>query len=454
MAHSALRIKEKLCNTPHLISPTSFDSIVAYLDKRESAGIKTESDGETMGGVFSMNEDTGVAFIEVVGPLTYKPTGMEMFCGGTSYTAVLEAMHEAIEENAHTVVLSTDSGGGEAYSMIQTSSELRRLADEANIKLITYVDGMAASAAYGLAVAAHEIIVNPDAEVGSIGVVVRLINDSKALEMEGYERSFVYAGANKIPYAEDGSFRREFIDDIQYKVDALYEQFTGYVAEMRGLDLTRVKSTQAATFMADDAIKLGLANKKMTRLEFFDYLADLTDERLVTGGKMLPKLFSMSTKQKENAEMAQLEALQAQMTELQEALASKSAEFETKVAEMSAGYETKLSALAADLTKALEEKAKAEAVAEGVKKAAEQAKAGKRMDSIKAVVGDAKADALFAAVGGLEDAAFEAVLASFDVANKVQAESQMFTEAGVAGEADAQKDKLAQMIEAKYGDKK
>jgi len=436
MAHGALRIKEKLCNTPHLISPTSFDSIVSYLDGRETAGIKAEKDGETMGGVFSMNEDTGVAFIEVVGPLTYKPTGMEMYCGGTSYAAVLEAMHEAIEENAHTVVLSADSGGGEAYSMIQTSSELRRLADEANIKLITYVDGMAASAAYGLAVSAHEIIVNPDAEVGSIGVVVRLINDSKALEMEGYERSFVYAGSNKIPYAEDGSFRREFIDDIQYKVDALYEQFTGYVAEMRGLDLTRVKSTQAATFMADDAIKLGLADKKMTRLEFFDYLADLTDERLVTGGKMLPKLFSMSTKQKENAEMAQLEALQAQMTELQEALASKSAEFETKVAEMSAGYETKLSALAADLTKALEEKAKAEAVAEGVKKAAEQAKADKRMDSIKAVVGDAKSDALFAAVGGLEDAAFEAVLASFDGANKAQAESEMFTEAGVAGEAD------------------
>lgn len=436
MAHSALRIKEKLCNTPHLISPTSFDSIISYLENKDFAEYKADGGYDSdEAGIYTYNEDTGVGFIEVNGALTYKSTGMEMFCGGTSYQGVLGAMNELVEEGAKVVVLSVDSGGGEAYSMIQTSSQLRQMADAAGIKLLTYVDGMSASAAYGLSVAAHEIIVNPDSEVGSIGVVVRLMNDSKALEKEGYERSFVYAGESKIPYAEDGSFRKEFIQDIQYKVDALYEQFTGYVAEMRGISVDAVKKTQANTFIASDAVRLGLADKVMTRLEFFEYLADEAEQQQ-TGGTMLPKLFSMSVKQKENADMAQLEALQAQMAEMQASLASKSAEFETKMAELSAGYESKMAAMQEELTKALAEKQSLQAAMESIEKARAEEKVMKRKASLSAVVGDLKVDALMAAVGGLEDAAFEAVVASFDAANKVQAESDAFKELGVSGEAE------------------
>ena len=56
---------------------------------------------------------------------------------------------------------------------------------------------MSASASYGLLSVCHTIIANPDAQVGSIGVVISLMNNSGALEQAGLKRQFVTAGASK-----------------------------------------------------------------------------------------------------------------------------------------------------------------------------------------------------------------------------------------------------------------
>lgn len=409
MAHSALRIKEKLCNTPHLISPVSFDTILSYIDSREFSNEKMDNGSEVDEASYSYSEN-GVGFIEINGALTYKPTGMEMLCGGTSYMSILEAMHELVEEECHTVVLSIDSGGGEAYSMIQTATELRQLADAEGIKLLAYVDGMAASAAYGLACSAHEIILNPDAEAGSIGVVVRLMNDSKHLEQEGFERSFVYAGNNKIPYAADGSFRKEFLDDIQYRVDAMYEQFTGFVAEYRNMSLESVVATQASVFMAKDAVSLGLADSIKTREQFFNYLADISEEQKYNGGTMLPKLFNMSNKQKEKAEMADYATLQAQLAEFetaQIAMAEKVAAYEASLTDLTAKVEAVTQER--DAVKAiLQQKQDDEAAAQ---KAAAEAKQQARLDALKEAVGDVEAEAAFDDIKELSDEAFSRTVA-------------------------------------------
>lgn len=409
MAHSALRIKEKLCNTPHLISPASFDTILSYIDSRELSNEKMDNGGEVDEASYSYSEN-GVGFIEINGALTYKPTGMEMLCGGTSYMSILEAMHELVEEECHTVILSIDSGGGEAYSMIQTATELRQLADAEGIKLLAYVDGMAASAAYGLACSAHEIILNPDAEAGSIGVVVRLLNDSKHLEQEGFERSFVYAGNNKIPYAADGSFRKEFLDDIQYRVDAMYEQFTGFVAEYRNMSLESVVATQASVFMAKDAVSLGLADSIKTREQFFNYLADISEEQKYNGGTMLPKLFNMSNKQKEKAEMADYATLQAQLAEFetaQIAMAEKVAAYEASLTDLTAKVEAVTQER--DAVKAiLQQKQDDEAAAQ---KAAAEAKQQARLDALKEAVGDVEAEAAFDDIKELSDEAFKRTVA-------------------------------------------
>src|SRR5690606_27753082 len=117
---------------------------------------------------------------------------------------------------------------------------------------------------------------------GSIGVVVKLRNMNEAMKRAGVEDTYIYAGDSKVPFDADGKFTPDFLDDIQGKVNALYVEFAQHVSAMRGISHESVVATQAKTFMADQAIELGLADKKMTLSEFAEYLADISQ----SGGNM------------------------------------------------------------------------------------------------------------------------------------------------------------------------
>ncbi|TOE88713.1 hypothetical protein CGJ32_24680, partial [Vibrio parahaemolyticus] len=63
------------------------------------------------------------------------------------------------------------------------------MADANGIKLTAWIDGEACSAAYALASTSHDVIADPESySIGSIGVVIKLHNDSAALEQQGISR--------------------------------------------------------------------------------------------------------------------------------------------------------------------------------------------------------------------------------------------------------------------------
>jgi len=99
-----------------------------------------------------------------------------------------------------------------------------------------------------------------------------LHNDSKMLEEMGIARSFISAGEQKIPFAADGSWKPEFIADLQNKVDTMYQSFCEHVSKYTGLTVDSIRSTQAKCFLADDALALGLVNSVMTRSAFVEYI--------------------------------------------------------------------------------------------------------------------------------------------------------------------------------------
>lgn len=273
MAHKLLRITQKLYSVPHLITKTSFENITRYLESRNRLDMFPDDSSDDT--PISADEPTifgGIGVIEINGPLTYKTTGWEAICGGCSYEGILEQAEELIENEVQTIVLSFDSGGGEAYGVFLAAKQLRTMCDDAGVRLVAYVDGCCASAAYAIACVCDEIVSNPYSEVGSIGVLIALMDQSKHLEQEGYKPIFISAGAQKIPYAEDGSFKKEFLADLQMKVDVLYDAFVSHVAEYTGLDSNTIKDTEAKTFLAQDALDIGLVNKIMSNTEFVTYM--------------------------------------------------------------------------------------------------------------------------------------------------------------------------------------
>lgn len=283
MAHKLKRLSATILEKPQLIYAPKFKEIAEYLEKRNLSDDWFGDDGE-MGSEECEQacEDSGIGKIKIHGPLTYRESGWEALCGGQSYQGILEEAKCICEdENKDIILMDVDSGGGEAYRCFETGTQLREMADQYGKRLIAYVDGMSASAAYALTSVCHEVIINPDAEAGSIGVVVRLCNNSEQMKNEGIEVTYITAGDEKVPFDADGKFKESFTADLQDKVDRLYGEFVSHVAGFRSIEAEVVRNTEARMFTAVDALSLGLVDNIMTGTEFKDHIS-MTVERLRT----------------------------------------------------------------------------------------------------------------------------------------------------------------------------
>lgn len=273
--HSLIRLTQKVYNTPHLITPEAFNVILDYLDTRNHVGkieMAIDDDGYTEKEKPFAN---GLGVLRVDGSLTYKP--VMTLCGeaGTSYQSLVAQVEEMAEAGVKTIVMEVTSGGGEASHVFQACEDIRAIVDENGIKLIGYIDTIGASAAYALSCICDEVIANPSAGVGSIGCVVALMDASKAYEKAGLKRIFITSGENKVPFAEDGSFKKEFLDDIQESVNKLNTEFATHVSKYTGLSVDTIMGFQAKVFDAEEALERGLVNQVMTNKEFAAYVAKL-----------------------------------------------------------------------------------------------------------------------------------------------------------------------------------
>lgn len=429
MAHSLIRLKGSLINTPHLIEQGSFNAILDYLNQRNEGSMELEQ-VTTMSTDYRDRYlvDTQTGVMHVNGPLTYRTSGWEALCGGTSYEMLKEQMEYFVESGAKTVAMMVDSGGGEAHGMMDSANYLRKLADDNGIKILAYVDGMSASAGYGLACIADEIIMSSDSMVGSIGVLIQLMNNSKQLEKNGVERTFITAGKDKVPFAEDGSFTKEFIERLQTQVDTLYEGFTSHVATHRSLDVQAVKDTEANVFMADEALTLGLADSVMTVEEFYNYLADVAQNNIEGTGMGMKDAFKFMNKE-DKAEMAKLDELQAQLEAEATARASLDTQLLAHVTQLAEATD-----LIASLKSKLEGFEEAQALAEA---AAASAKLESRKASLSAVMPVDQVESKLAAYAALDDNTFAFMVSELQTAKDARAES--FKAVGVEGaEEDTQ----------------
>ena len=98
------------------------------------------------------------------------------------------------------------------------------------------------------------------------------------------------------------------------------EKFTSHVADYRTITTSSVKSLGAKMYTAEDALTNGLADKMMTREEFFNYLADLQE-----GNSNTMSLNPFSKKPK--ATLTKEAEMPNQNVELQAALEAAQAEF-------------------------------------------------------------------------------------------------------------------------------
>ena len=139
--------------------------------------------------------------------------------------------------DAPAVAISINSPGGSPVQSRLIYKRIRDLAAEKNKQVLVFVEDVAASGGYMIAVAGDEIIADPSSIVGSIGVVSASFGFPELLRKIGVERRVHTAGQNK---AVLDPFRPEKQEDVE-RLKALqlevHETFIDLVKQRRGARL-------------------------------------------------------------------------------------------------------------------------------------------------------------------------------------------------------------------------
>ncbi len=272
-APTLVHIASRVLNRPLLLHPTKAEVILHVLEGRlplngaaladlapdanRFIGRNVRADGS-----FKLNRaDNGVAIIPIVGSLVNRGAWIGSQSGLVSYEGLDALLREAeADPEIRAVVLDIDSPGGEATGMFTVAEQVRRLS--AQKPVTAFINDMAASAAYGIASAAREIVVSPTSIVGSIGVVLTHMDRSAEMAKKGVKATLIYAGAHKVDGHPFGPLSESVQADLQAEVIAFYDQFVGLVARGRtGLTEAAIRGTEARTFIGQDAIARGLADR-------------------------------------------------------------------------------------------------------------------------------------------------------------------------------------------------
>lgn len=219
----------------------------------------------------------GVAHIPIVGSLVNRGAYVGASSGLVSYEGIHTQVTDAANDDAVTaILLDINSPGGEAGGMFSLAATIREIAQRKPV--VALVNDMAASAAYGIAAQATEIIVSPSSIVGSIGVVLMHLDRSGELAAKGIRPTLIHAGAHKVDGHPFGPLPRGVEASLQSEVDKIYGLFTDAVAAGRGRKLSSkaARATEAKTFLGQDAVDRGLADGIAS---FAEVMADLQKGR-------------------------------------------------------------------------------------------------------------------------------------------------------------------------------
>ena len=310
MPGQLLRLSDRLLNTPLLIHPAKAQIILGALSGRIGfeASLFSAEDGmdapdanrftgsarRTDGTTSMMRTADGVAIIPVLDTLVNRGAWLDSRSGLTSYEGIAAQLRAAGQDpEVRSVLLDISSPGGEAAGMAGLADVIRSVRQTKPVT--AFVNDMAASAAYGIASAASEIVISPTSIVGSIGVVMLHADRSGELAAQGVKPTLIFAGSHKV----DGNPFEPLSDavraDLQASVDAHYRQFLTIVEQGRGLrfNAAMARATQARTFIGAEAISLGLADRIAS---FDEVLASLSQTTTRPSGRNARKGgISMST---------------------------------------------------------------------------------------------------------------------------------------------------------------
>ncbi|MCR5723816.1 MAG: signal peptide peptidase SppA [Treponema sp.] len=167
------------------------------------------------------------------------------------------------------ILLYLDTPGGAVYEADEVYLALCKYRKETGRPVYAYMAHMAASGGYYIACAADKILANRNTITGSIGVLFGgSVDATDLLDKLGIKSETFHAGKNKnmLNYNEPLTAEQRRI--MQAAADEAYGQFTGIVAESRGMPVSDVQAlADGRIYTAAQALENGLIDGVCTKEE-------------------------------------------------------------------------------------------------------------------------------------------------------------------------------------------
>ena len=141
------------------------------------------------------------------------------------------------DKDTPAVALSINSPGGSPVQSRLIYTRIRELAQKHDKQVLAFVEDVAASGGYMLAISGDEIFVDPTSIVGSIGVVSASFGFDKAIAKLGVDRRVYTAGKNKVtldPFQPEKKTDIAYLKELQLEI---HQVFIDMVRERRGAKL-------------------------------------------------------------------------------------------------------------------------------------------------------------------------------------------------------------------------
>ncbi len=274
-ALSPEQVRGLIDSAPHMSTASVEAGLVdelAYWDQVDAR--ITEAAGEdveflalnTYADAQTVEEEPGraVALVYGLGPVQLAESENDPAFGGVvmGSDTVARAIADAIDDpDIEAIVFRVDSPGGSYVAADTIWREMQR-ARELGKPVIVSMSGLAASGGYFVAAPAHKIVAQPGTVTGSIGVVAGKFVLSGLWDKLEISWDGVQAGDNANLWSSNQRFDEEGWRRLNSRLDATYEDFTGKVADGRGLSADAVSAAAKGQVWTGEAARdLGLVDE-------------------------------------------------------------------------------------------------------------------------------------------------------------------------------------------------
>lgn len=181
------------------------------------------------------NQNVVIPVVRLHGTIT---AGGSRFKPALNLASVAPMLDKAFSKDGPVVAISINSPGGSPVQSRMIYQRIRSLAEEKNKKVLMFVEDVAASGGYMIAIAGDEIIADPTSIVGSIGVVSGGFGFPELLRKIGVERRVYTAGENKAildPFQPEKEGDIDYLKSLQLEI---HKVFIDMVTDRRGAKLS------------------------------------------------------------------------------------------------------------------------------------------------------------------------------------------------------------------------